>query len=220
MPLDYTQPPFPDNWLALVTSEYNQQPSFMAMMAGLLQPLADLYATIESIPSLFDLDTAVGDQLDKTGQWIGVTRYLSEPLTGVYFSWGVAGVGWGQGVWHAPGTPTTELVALNDADYRILLYATAAANNWDGTIPGAYDVWNTLFAGTGLTLLIFDFQDMTIGLALVGSPTAVQQALFQGGYLNLVPAGVGVRWYAINPAQPYFYWGVSGSGWGQGYWLG
>lgn len=207
-----------------ITSEYNQQPNFMTMIAGVLQPLADAIAQMSAIPSLYDLDAAVGAQEDTVGEWIGASRELAVPLTGVFFAWGTAGVGWGEGVWHQAGTPTTGLVSLNDDDYRTLLYATAAANAWDGTIPGAYAAWNTLFAGTGIGILIQDFQDMSIGLALTGPvPTAVQRALFTGGYLSLVSAGVRVRWYATPPMLnvPYFAWGVNNStmaGWGTGYW--
>lgn len=211
-------------WLELITSEYNQQPKFMAMVDAVLQPFADLVVALLSMPSLFDLDNAVGAQEDATGLWVGASRNLSVPLAGVFFSWGTPNVGWGEGVWHQHGTSTSGLVTLNDDDYRVLLKATAAANNWDGTIPGAYSVWNTLFAGTGIGILIQDFQDMSIGLALTGPvPTAVQKALFTGGYLNLVPAGVRVRWYATPsvPDTPYFAWGVENTnlaGWGTGRW--
>lgn len=214
----------PSPWLALVTSENNQQPDFMATLQNVLQPFADLEVTISSMPTLYDLDVAIGAQLDTVGLWVGASRQLAVPLSNVFFSWNVAGLGWGQGNWHQDGTPTTQLVSLNDSDYRTLLYATAAANNWDGTIPGAYSVWNTLFAGTGIGILIQDFQDMSIGLALTGpTPTAVQQALFTSGQLSLVPAGVRVRWYATPPVPnvPYFAWGVNNAnmaGWGTGYW--
>lgn len=211
-------------YLDRVTSEYNQTPDFMAMLAGVLQPLADVIAQVAAIPSLYDIDAAVGAQEDTVGLWVGASRQVAVPLTGVFFSWGTVGLGWGEGVWHEAGTPTTGLISLNDDDYRTLLYATAAANIWDGTIPGAYRAWNSLFAGTGIGILIQDYQDMSIGLALTGPvPTAVQRALFVGGYLSLVAAGVRVRWYATPPMPgvPYFAWNANTStlaGWGAGYW--
>jgi hypothetical protein len=211
-------------YLNLITSEYNQQPNFMTMIAAVLQPLADAIASVSVIPTLYDLDTATGAQEDTVGLWIGASRNVAVPLTGVFFSWGIDGLGWGEGVWHEPGTPTDGLVSLNDEDYRTLLRAVAAANVWDGTIPGAYDAWNTLFAGTGIGILIQDFQDMSIGLALTGPvPSAVQRALFTGGYLSLVSAGVRVRWYATPsvPMTPYFAWGIENAnlaGWGEGAW--
>ena len=41
-----------------------------------------------------------------------------------------------------------------------------------------------------------------MGFALVGpTPDAVTLALFKGGYLNLIPAGVGVAYY-FEPSLP------------------
>ena len=106
-----------------------------------------------------------------------------------------------------PFDPISGLVALNDMSYRTLLRATIAANNWDGTIPGAYAIWDILFSGTGIGILIQDYGDMTTDLALTGPiPDPVTTALFANGYMNLVPAGVLVRNYLVPviPDTPYF----------------
>jgi hypothetical protein len=124
-----------------------------------------------------------------------------------YFSFDEAGLGFDQGTWLGPFDPTSGLVALPDAQYRILLYATIAANNWDGTIPGAYNAWNTIFEPLGYSILIQDNQDMTMDIALIGpAPDAVTLALFTGGYLSLVPAGVGITNYYLPsiPGDPVF----------------
>jgi hypothetical protein len=210
-------------YVDLITSEHRSRPNFVAMVANIIQPLADLQVLMAGIPGLYDLDVAVGAQEDTVGEWIGVTRDISVPLTGVFFSWDVAGLGWDQGSW-APDIHATELVTLSDAQYRTLLFARAAANNWDGTIPGAYAIWNSLFAGTGTGILIQDYGDMHMALALTGPvPDAVTLALFTGGYLSLKPAGVHIDYYytPIAPDVPYFGWGVENaniSGWGVGYW--
>ena len=210
-------------YLNLVTSEHVTRAKFMAMIAATLQPLADLQVVLASMPGLFDLDVAVGDQEDKVGQWIGVTRNISVPLTGVFFSWATANLGWGQGNW-TPNINQTQLVVLSDEPYRTLLRARVASNQWDGTIPGAYAVWNAAFAGTGIGLLIQDYGDMHMALALTGPvPDAVTLALFTGGYLNIKPAGVRIDNYftPVVPNTPYFGWGVENaniSGWSVGYW--
>src|ERR1700748_1781388 len=90
-----------DYYLSLITSEYRYQPKFRAWISVLLQGLVDAQNVVASFPALFDLDVAVGDQLDKLGEWIGVGREITvvEPT---WFSWGVAGLGWGQGRWQSP----------------------------------------------------------------------------------------------------------------------
>jgi hypothetical protein len=173
-----------------------------ATLSAVIAPLVNSGLTLESFPAIYDLDLAVGQQEDTTGLWVGVTRDITTPLTGVYFSLDVAGLGLDQGSLQGPLDPTSGVLVLPDADYRTLLYANVAANSWDGTIPGAYKVWNQVFAGTGTGLLIQDHGDMTMTLALTGViPSALTIALFEGGYLQLKPAGVGIRNY-ITPFAP------------------
>ena len=212
-------------YTSLITSEHASKPKFMAMVSVLAQWAADRQNMLASIPGLFDVDNAVGQQQDMTGQWIGQSRNLSEPLTGVYFSFDTASVGFDQGTWLGPYDPTTGLVSLPDEAYRILLYAVIAANNWDGTVPGAYTAWNTIFEPLGYQILIQDNQDMTMNIVLVGpAPDAVTLALFTGGYLSLVPAGVAVNFYYVQsvPGAPIFGFDLENStisGFDVGGWL-
>ena len=73
-----------DDYTALITSEHSDKPKFMAMVEMLSEPLVDLMNVLGGMPALFDLDAAVGDQLDVLGQWIGLSRYVNTPLTGIY----------------------------------------------------------------------------------------------------------------------------------------
>lgn len=211
-------------YVSLITSEYNQQPDFVAMITAVLQPVADSMAVIVSLPAAFDVDDAVGDQLDVVGQWVGVSRNISVPLTGVYFSFDDATLGFDQGTWFSPFDPNTGLVVLPDENYRTLIRARIARNQWDGTIPGAYNVWNTAFAGTGIGILIQDLENMHMIQALTGPvPDAVTRALFQGGYLSLKPDGVHVDAYVTPtvPGAPYFGFDVENtaiSGFDAGAW--
>lgn len=143
-------------YLDLVIGEHSQRPKLIASLTAVLQPICDTAQTLVEMPSAFDLDTAVGVQLDAVGLWIGRTRFLSVPLPNVYFSWDEPDVGWELGVWYQNFNPTTGLVALPDDGYRTLLKATIIANHWDGTVPGAYAAWDALFAAQGITIFIQD----------------------------------------------------------------
>jgi len=216
-------------YLALIPPENNKQPDFMAVMAMLLQPLADQLQVTTGMFDLFDLDEAVGQQLDFVGQWIGPTRYLEVALPDVYFSFDVTGLGFDQGVW-APNGGATVLTALPDAQYRLLLYATVATNHWDGTVPGAETALNSFWNPFGYWEYIIDNQDMTMTFLLVGPPlNAINAALYYGGFLDVVPAGVGVAdhiWILGSggiPTEPLFGFdeeNVFISGFDVGYWDG
>lgn len=58
----------------LVPVANSSQPNFMAMLAATVQPFADIVAFENSIPSLYDIDLAIGVQLDTLGMLIGVQR--------------------------------------------------------------------------------------------------------------------------------------------------
>lgn len=211
-----------NDYPGLVTSQH-QQPRFTALVAVLTQPLVDAQTLLASLPAAFDVDTAVGVQLDAVGLWVGITRVLRMPLAGVYFTWGVSGVGWSEGVWKGPYDPESGLTSLPDDVFRRLIKARIAANAWNGSIPGAYDVWESAFADTGSIIMIQDNQDMSMVVGIAGMrPDAVTQALLMGNYIPLKPEGVRVSWYAVTQdGGPLMAWGCQADGldgWGAGRW--
>ena len=212
------------DYTKLVSSEHRTAPQFMATIAADVQPYVDLQNLLASIPGLYDIDLAIGEQLDAVGAWVGFSRNIKEPLAGVYFSWGTDGVGWGQGVWKGPFDPVSGVVSLPDDIYRVVLLAIIALNKWDGTVPGAYDAWNTSMAAEGYRILIQDNQDMTMAMAFLGKvPDAATAALIVQGYLDARPAGVSVSVHFIPSVTgaPLFGWGINNSnvaGWGSGCW--
>lgn len=190
-------------YLDLITSEHRDKPDFIALLTVYLQGLADLQVTLASMLLKFDLDTAVGDQLDKVGEWVGFSRDIPVALTDVYFSLDNVDLGLDFGSMQGPGDPDTGLVSLPDDAYRTLLRAKVAANHWDGSIPGAYTAWDLAFVNTGFSIKIHDKGDtapMHMDYELTGPPPdALTLALFTGGFLNLRPAGVMIDNYIVPP---------------------
>lgn len=211
-----------DRYTDLITSEHQDKPNFAAVLAAILRPVADIVDTIGSLPATFDIDEAQGNQLDIIGLWVGVSRQLNEPLAGVYFSFDTIGLGFDEGVWQGQFDPTSGLVSLPDDAYRALLYATIGANQWDGSIPGAYAVWQQLF-GSSERVLIQDFGDMSMLMALMDkSPNATINALFTTGVIRLKPAGVQLMLAQPSvAAAPLFGFDIQNaaiSGWDSGCW--
>jgi hypothetical protein len=138
-----------DDYLGLVTSWHSDKPRFMSTLAALVQPLADAQAMLAKLTADFDLDTAIGIQLDMVGQWVGRTRYILQPVTGVFFSFDLPAqrVGFDQGIWLGPYSQTDAVTALDDETYRTLLKLQAIANHWDGTVPSMAGPLETLFPG-------------------------------------------------------------------------
>ena len=197
----------------LITENWGNSPNFLATVALNVQPFADITASLETYPGLYSLPNAIGQQLDVVGQWVGVSRFVATPLTDVYFSFDIAGLGFDQGVIFAPGDPVSGLTALPDDIFLLLIQAKIVANHWNGTVSGAYEAWNSLFASQGIQIIIQDNGDMTMTLGLVGvNNNPVFYQLLIGGYLDLRPAGVLIDGY-VTPSEtgPFFGFDVENS---------
>jgi len=365
----------PSTYLSLITSEHRDKPLFMALIAALVQGSVDQQYVLSTFSSLFDLDLAVGDQLDKLGAWIGVSRNLEaalsvttyptstqlavdtftranedplnianwttvplltalqilsdlcvpsvgsniecaeyysgvslpadqyaeitvpfvavaepplivfarstftlgsvagyevvieQPSSGVYITSlvlvaagtetilasydgvinpgdvirlactgdaifvqkngitimsvvdttaasGAAGVDLeSNGSVTAVGisrfacgsyTPVVESVtSLDDEQYRVLLKLFVAMNAWNGTIPGIYSIWNSVFAAEGFKILVQDDEDMTMVVVFLNPPTdIVILAILTQGYFLLRPAGVQINGF-YQPSLPF-----------------
>ncbi|VVD29149.1 DUF2612 domain-containing protein [Paraburkholderia dioscoreae] len=182
----------------LVTSEHADKPKFMATIEALTSCFVDLRNFQQSVPEAFDLDDAVGVQLDAVGLWVGIGRQVATPLTGVYFSLDVSGLGFDQGVWQGPFDPSTGLTTLDDETYRMLIRARIGANHWDGTAETSVAILRSIF-DTSSRVFIQDHDDMSISICIAGSPpNALSLALLKGGYIPLKPETVRVNTVVVT----------------------
>jgi hypothetical protein len=106
---------------------------FVETVRANIQPYSDLAAVIADMPRAYDLDEAVGAQLDVDGLWVGMSRFIPIPAPNTLFSFDVDGLGWDQGYIDGPYDSAQGLSTLSDEDYRRLLYAKILANSWDGS---------------------------------------------------------------------------------------
>lgn len=180
-----------DEYLALITTEHQERPRFKATVQATVEPFAQIQKVLRSFVPAYDVDTAVGQQLDRVALWVGVTRRIAIPIDGYYFTWDdVVADGWDNGIWKGIGDPDAGFVDLPDDLFRLLIKAKIIANQWKGDIPGAYDILAAAFnAGSNIT--IKDNQNMTMTVSIVsGSIPSVQKAILTGGYIPIRPAGV------------------------------
>lgn len=212
-----------DDYLRLITSQHSDKPKFRAVVEALTKGLVENINLCQALPEHFNLDVAVGVQLDAVGLWVGSSRRLGVPLNNIYFSWDDSELlGWESGSWKGPFDPDSGLVSLPDEAFRKLIRAKLAANNWDGTLTGAIAVWAIAFDGDQ-TIIIQDNQDMSMIVGFVGAPlSAIDRALLLGGYIPLKPAGVKINYYAFPPSTgPLFAWDSESTtlaGWETGQW--
>lgn len=177
----------------LLTSEYNSASKFHRWLLFILSICDDISNCLASVPIAFDLDFAIGTQLDILGQIIGVSRTVPfQPSDGV--------------------SPV-----LDDNTYRILLKATVANNHWDGTIGSLYPIWNNLFPGGQITII--DNQNMTANIIMTGGFSSIIQDLIVNEMI--VPRPETVQYNYEFGTPPYFGFDLNNAfiaGWDIGKW--
>jgi len=212
-----------DDYVALLTGEHRNKQNFVAVVRALTAGPSDLINVEQGLVQNFDLDQAIGVQLDQDGLWIGAARTLDAPLPTTYFAFDTFGVGWDEGTWYEDGQPVSGLTVLDDTAYRTLLKSKIGANQWDGTLPSLIAIMQAVFAGTSTNVFASDEQNMSMTVGLSGAlPTPVQIALLRGGYLVPKPMGVHVNYFTTTvDGAPLFGWDVENTyiqGWDEGAW--
>ncbi|MBU9823870.1 DUF2612 domain-containing protein [Rahnella aquatilis] len=179
----------------LITNYHSQKPLFVDHIDLITRPLTDVAGAMTSFITEFDIDEAIGVQLDILGKWIGRTRVVSQPISGIYFSFDMDGLGFDQGVWQGPYDPDAGFTNLSDDTYRIILKAKIAINHWGGTNETLPAILDTALKGSGLEMQIIDNQDMTVSI-WVFAPDGIESvslellAAIRQGYLTVKAAGV------------------------------
>jgi hypothetical protein len=148
----------------------------MAWLTGVLNFIDPVTAILTNSTQYFDLDTAVGVQLDFVGKLTGVTRILSFQPT--------------------EGSPV-----LSDKDFRFLIRAQIAKNHWNGTLEHLNVIWNTV--GLDLGLNIIDNQDMTMTVVVNGTMSTIQKELITHGLVVPKPQGVGITYVTDSAASSF-----------------
>jgi hypothetical protein len=164
-------------YLNLFTSQYRMSTNLNAWQRALMTPIDDLSSCIQTFNTEYDLDYAIGVQLDTLGQIIGVNRKVGFQPTG-----GISPI-------------------LDDPTYRLLLRATLANDFWDGKTSSIYAIWQYLFPGG--TIVIKDNQDMTATISTIGTFSSIVTDLIKNGLIVPRPEGV---WYdyAVGADAPLF----------------
>lgn len=168
-----------DKYLDNITSQHRDKPKFIEWLSSSLTIIDHVYLMAKNMDNDFDLDNAVGKQLDMLGEIIGRQRTLTfQPLNG-----------------HNP--------VLDDDTYRLVLKAKVAMNNWDGKTESAYEIWNNIFDDIGLQLQ--DNQDMSLTAYITGYVNQIRQDLIQHGYIVPKPEGVRINYIGRTPINLNLY---------------
>lgn len=185
----------------LLLFQYGDKPKAMATTDLLVrQALVDfLYLHMNDA---FDIDTAVGDQLDILGEYIGFSRLVPIEIPQPYFQlddyFEVITDPVGMTDYTDPDTnensvfylylfKNTSFNDLNDEQYRFMLKLKSAINLNPHTLAS---IDQAMFKFFGTSVAVFDQKDMTLTYVLQGVPGYLLLLAVQ---LDLLPRPMGVR---------------------------
>lgn len=138
-----------DYWKTII-SQYANSPIITGLIANFFEYLDQTRNFDNFFDYIWNIETAEGYGLDVWGRIVGVNRILQVP-SGEYFGFAEASpgsFGFGQAPFYS-GQDLTDNYTLSDAAYRQLIFAKAAANITNGSIPAINRILMTLFPNRG-----------------------------------------------------------------------
>lgn len=191
------------DYTTLITGEHQGAPKFMALVGLTAEAISDTIALLQNFSNLFDLDQAVGAQLDIIGLWVGISRVVPNVLTIPYFGFSdnpnsltfgeLTNPSAGGPFWNIGESFANSQTILNDDQYRQLLNAQILTNQSDGTAANLARVAEDI---TGAPCWLTDPGNLSITLH-VGAPVN-QLAAAMIGPLEVLPVPAGV---ILNPVD-------------------
>lgn len=164
-----------DNTLDLIVSQH-QKPKFIEWVKVKLELYQNIIDVENEMKQAFNLNTAVGKQLDIIGEILDLPRTVNfQPSDG--------------------SSPV-----LNDYYYRIILKCKVIKNQWKGTVTNFYEYWTALFTGIPLDIYLIDNQDMEPVIVIWSSLVdPMIEDLLTHYYIIPKPAGIGFGIERIDP---------------------
>lgn len=179
------------NYTALITSWHATRPKFRATIETIAGPFVDLDEKNYSLIHDFDIDYAIGAQLDVVGQWVGRSRSVWQPAPNPWFSLDYPLKGFDKGIWKGPYDLEEIRTDLPDEVYRRVLKSKILLNSWDGTTSSLESIIRIFFDDPETYVFVEDRQDMTISVCFTGKwPLGLFLLLAENDYLPTRSAGV------------------------------
>ena len=208
----------------LIAGAHVGREKFVAWVETLTEPLRKARERLASLSNDFDVDKAIGKQLDAIGDRVGVSRRLPIKLTGVYFALdNKDGPGLDFGVWKGPFDPSDGMTELGDETFRAVLKAKILANHWNGTNESLPQFLSETLSYFGVDAKVIDLQDlqtMHVALQLTKSTTPpIVWELFSRRIIDVTAAGVGFSIIDNNAWFGFDYDTESVKGLDQAHWF-
>lgn len=159
-----------NDYIRLVTSSHKNQPKFIETIKVSINPLVDSINFLRELNGFFNIETAIGKQLDIIGAWVGMPRivpdvmhlplfgFISQPQALPFGDPPNSEIG---GYWRESGMSGKLGYRLDDDLYRKAIIAKIYRNKCSCLMSDAHNIVSTL---TNVQFEIIDHLNMTISL--------------------------------------------------------
>jgi hypothetical protein len=182
-----------------ILSQFANSPILTRLIENMFAYLDQTVNFQSFFDTVMNLDTAQGYGLDVWGRRLNVGRTLTVPGDQVYFGYEEAGQTaqpFNQAQFYS-GQQIGSNFILTDSAYRVLLFAKAAANICDGSIPAINAILMTLFPNRGNAYVV-DNLDMTMTFKFQFTLSPVELSIV--GQSGVLPTSTGVS-YSVDSVQ-------------------
>ena len=196
------------DYLALIPPLNARKPLFNSVVSATVAPYADSQEFFSALAQAFDLDVAIGVQLDVVGQWVGQSRNVTIPVAQPWFAWSNPLRGWGAGYWKGPSILGDYISKLDDDTYRRLLYAKIIANYTDGQTDVAQAALSRYFVNP--TTYVF-VEDVATAVGVIEPFSwGISHNGWGQSYWRALGTFLGVTQATQNSVEMHWQIGVSG----------
>jgi hypothetical protein len=204
-------------YVDLLLYQYNNLPKAKAtidLLVGAI--LVDLLP--KDIETAFDLETAIGSQLDIIGEYIGLNRVINATITRDYFTFedeqNNAAELFGftnytdpllnaEVVLNAYIDASRITSALNDSEYRILLKLKSIINRSNNSM---YEISDILYGFFGTDIILYDQLDMSLFYFV---KSTISKIILIAASQNILPKPMGVEISIFSLDDPSLAWGFN-----------
>lgn len=177
-------------WENTIYSQYANSPVLLQLLDYFFQWIDPTDQINSFYNNVWNVDTAVGWGLDVWGNIVGVSRTIPgspSKYLGFEESGDLVSDPFNQSPFYS-GESLSGNFTLADDSFRLLILAKAAANIWDGSIPGLNTILRTLFPGE--VCYVVDNLNMSLTYTFDFTLTAAQLAVVQNSGVLPRPCGV------------------------------
>lgn len=187
-----------------IYAQYRTKPKAVAWYAIARTMSGDLEAAAEAVRKSYDIDTAVGDQLDVLGRIVVIGRSFAGTVAMEPALFGDLDAEFGDTDEMCSALTIDQDSQLSDELYRLVIKAKILKNTSDATIESILGGMNFLLPNAQM-LRLTDGENMSFGLEFYGQITDLERyALINA---KLVPKPQGVRFNGFLEAYQYIEFG-------------